>query len=353
MPVVLDGSDCKGKLVYLEAVDDADQKGFSIFCIDDVRTVSLPSYYTRPLAPLPEFDERNSMKLENHRYRVEVHRTNGAITRILDKTAGLDLIREPRLADNFKFTLPLPGKEPWETIEANYILGKDQPLGSFRLSGGKLTLQWEKPLRSRTGEKFDVAAAMGIELEGEAVRFTLRIDNKTPYQVGEVFFPILGGVTGLGNKYAESLRSTQLVQPARTGIATSDIFVRFRNFPEFGDQGPEQFYLYPRDLLEPWMDLHSPKLHRGVYLGSHDRANRSRVLHLEMLPGNSATPRWDGNWPRPEELGGLPAGLIFSFVDFANQPPGKVYEAAPVVLQAHDGDWQEGQKIYRKWKGSR
>ena len=201
VPVVLDGSDCKGKLVYLEAVDDADQKGFSIFCIDDVRTVSLPSYYTRPLAPLPEFDERNSMKLENNRYRVEVRRTNGAITRILDKTAGLDLIREPRLADNFKFTLPLPGKEPWETIEANYILGKDQPLGSFRLSGGKLTLQWEKPLRSRTGEKYDVAAAMGIELEGEAVRFTLRIDNKTPYQVGEVFFPILGGVTGLGNKY--------------------------------------------------------------------------------------------------------------------------------------------------------
>jgi hypothetical protein len=124
--VLLDGSGHKGKLVYVEAVDDADQKGFSMFCIDDVRTVPNPYGPARPVAPLPEFDARNSIKLENDRYRVEVNRANGAITRILDKAGKLELIREPRLAGNFKFTLPLPGKEPWETIEANYILGNDQ-----------------------------------------------------------------------------------------------------------------------------------------------------------------------------------------------------------------------------------
>ncbi len=69
-----------------------------------------------------------------------------------------------------------------------------------------------------------------------------------------------------------------------------------------------------------------------------------------MLPGNANTPRWDGNWPRSEELNGLPVGVIVSFVEFTNHPPGKTYEAAPVVLQAHDGDWQEGQRIYRTWK---
>jgi hypothetical protein len=50
-PVFLDGSGHKGKLVYVEAVDDADQNGFSMFCIDDVRTVSLSTRQSQPLRP--------------------------------------------------------------------------------------------------------------------------------------------------------------------------------------------------------------------------------------------------------------------------------------------------------------
>jgi len=353
VPVVLDGSDHKGKLVYLEAVDDADQGGFSMFCVDDVRTVPLSSRQTQPLDPMPRFDDQKSIKLENDRYRVEVSRANGAITRILDTIANLDLIREPRLAGNFKFTLPLPGKEPWETIEANYILGKDQPPSSFDVHGRTLTLRWRKPLKSRTGEKYNVAVTMGIELEDEAVRFTLRIKNETPYQIGEVFFPILGGVTGPGKTHRE-LKTTQLVRPSDSGAATkSDIFSVFANRSGLGDQGPEQYYLYPKKLPEPWMEFHSPKHGRSIYLGAHGPDDRSKVLHLEMLPGNAVTPRWDGNWPRFEELKGLPAGVLVSFVDFANHPPGKTYEAPPVVLQAHDGDWRKGQRIYRTWKDVR
>ena len=73
------------------------------------------------------------------------------------------------------------------------------------------------------------------------------------------------------------------------------------------------------------------------------------MLHLELQPGNAHTPRWDGNWPRREELGGLPAGVLLSFVEFAEFSPGKTYEAAPIVLQAHVGDAQEAGEIFRKW----
>jgi hypothetical protein len=350
-PMLLDGSGYQGKLVYVEAVDDADQNAYSIFCIDDVRTVSLPSCQARPLDPLPDFDDRQSIRLEDDRYRIEVKRANGAITRILDKAGKLELIREPRLAGSFKFTLPLPGKEPWETIEANYVLGKDQALSSCDGQGQRLTLRWQGPLTSRTGQRYDVAAVMGIELVGQSVRFTLEIENRTPYQIGEVFFPILGGVTGLGNTYRE-LKATRLVRPAGAGPASSDIFFLFANSSDLGDQGAEQFFLYPKELSEPWMELTSTS-RRSLYLGVHDPADRSRVLHLELVPGNAQTPRWDGNWPRREELAGLSAGVLISFVEFANHPPGKSYQSAPVLLQAHEGGWQEGQRIYRSWKKPR
>jgi hypothetical protein len=335
----------------VEAVDDADQKAFSMFCIDDVRTVSLPPGHSQPLEPLPPFDERAALRLENEHYRVEVSRANGAITRILDKTGNLELIREPRLAGNFKFTLPLPGQEPWETIEANYLVGRDQALTAHDLQGPMLTLRWQR-LKSRSGAPYDVATTMGIALEKEAIRFTLRIENHTRYPLGEVFFPVLGGVTGLGHRSRE-LKSTKLVRPAGTGITTADIFFLYPNLSGLGDQGPEQFSVYPKDLAEPWLEFFSPRPRRSVYLGAHDRDDRSLVLHLELLPGIAETPRWDGNWPRREELQGQPAGVLLSFVHFAQHPAGKTYEAAPVVLQAHDGDWHAGQPIYRRWKDDR
>ena len=119
------------------------------------------------------------------------------------------------------------------------------------------------------------------------------------------------------------------------------------------DQGAEQFFGYPGSLSEPWVELAAGAgRQRGFYLGAHDPANRRLILHMELQPGNSQTPRWDGNWPRRKELGGLPAGVLMSFVDFPNHSPGTIYEAAPVILQAHQGGAQEGQRCRQHRKKS-
>ena len=125
----------------------------------------------------------------------------------------------------------------------------------------------------------------------------------------------------------------------------------FANGTSWGDVGPEQVYTYPKDIPEPWMEFYAPKLGRSVYFGSHDPADREKVLRLEMKPGISATTREDGNWPRPEELRGEPAGVVVSFVHFANSPAEKAYDAAPVLVAFHDGDWHEGRRIYHEGKG--
>src|SRR5208337_2243289 len=58
--------------------------------------------------------------IENGLYRLEVDAERGLIQRIFDKAGKVELIAEPRLADNFRLLLPLPG------LEANYIFGPEQ-----------------------------------------------------------------------------------------------------------------------------------------------------------------------------------------------------------------------------------
>ena len=215
---------------------------------------------------------------------------HGTIVRILDRRGGLELIQEPRLADNFRFTLPLRGPTAWQSTEANYILGKDQNLSSLREENGLLELRWDGPLTSVEDKPYHVAAVMSIRLVGEEIRFEFRIENHTTHEVGEVFAPILGGCLGLGNSPRDR-KTTQLVVPALTGVQTISIFHTFANMSAFGVIGPEQFYAYPDTLEMPWLELQQPRLGRGMFFGAHDPLARYKVLHLEMLPAPRATGR--------------------------------------------------------------
>ena len=350
--VFLNGSQYRGKNVYVEAVDDADEASFSMLCIDDVRTASIPAYLTKVAPPYPKLDPKQTIVLEDKDYLVAVEKLNGRIVRILDKKSGLDLIREPRLAGNYKFSLPLPGKEPWQWLEANYIVGRDQKLSSFKKTDKQLTLNWNGPMKSNLGGSYHLSVVMNIELSQvgvEGISFSLKVNNTTPYQVGEAYFPVLGGLHGLG-KTVWDLKSTQFVKPNKDGASSSDIFRVFQNMTAFGDIGPEQFYTYPKDMPKPWVEFYSPKLDRSCLIGALDEKNRSNVTHLELSPSSTGPPREDGNWPRPSELNGLPAGVIFSFVEFANSPARKVYEPSPVLIFFHDGDWKEGIKTYYVWE---
>jgi hypothetical protein len=296
-----------------------------------------------PMPAFPLFDPKKSLKLEDDRYLVEVSRAHGSIIRIRDKQGGLELISEPRLGDSFRFTLPIPGKEPWQGLEANYLWGKDQKLRSCDVSPKKLTLHWGRPLLNYLGGKFDTAAAMDIELTTNGILFSLRIDNATRYPIGEVFFPVLGGLHGIGQSGTE-LKETLLVYPTNhTAVSSTDIFRVFNNNPAswLGDQGPEQFFAYPKEVSDPWMELFAPQRKRSAHFSARDPSHRSLVLRLELVPSNSQTIREDGNWPRADELQGQPVGVSACFVDFANSPGHQTYEAAPVLVACHDGGWDK------------
>jgi len=288
-----------------------------------------------------------NLRIENAHLIVEVSPTNGAILRIGDRIGGLELLEEPRLADNFKFTLPIRHDHAWRSTEANAVLGRDQRLTAHRRTDTGLVLVWDAPLRSVLGKSYNVSATMTLELDGPDLRFGLEIRNASRLEGGEVFYPILGGALGLGGT-AEARRQTQFVVPETPGVRSAGIFHTFVNMSWLGVFGPEQFYSYPDKLSMPWLALSAPERNRSVYFGAHDPVSRYKVIHLEMSPG-IAPGRADGNWPRPEELEGAPAGVKFCFVHFPYQPARQNFEAAPVVLRFHDGDWQASARVYGEW----
>jgi hypothetical protein len=314
-----------------------------------------------PVPELPPFDPARSAKLEDGNILVEVSRDNGSVTRIHDKRSKLDLILEPRLAGSWMFGLTLPGKEPWQDIEANWIIGARQKLSSARMEGGKLVLTWTGPLANYLGEKYDVSVTQTLELAGGGVVFNLAIENRTPYAVGETYFPVLGGIQGLGTNQGQ-LKATQFVHlDAKKTTIKADIFRTFKNY-SFGGDAPEQFFGYrqemgrqfggdglPVTLGEPWIAFRSPTPGPWVYIGAHDQDNRAIVAQMRLLP-SGASLREDGNWPRPDELRGLPIGVEFNFVDCNGGKPGKNYQSAPVIVRFHDGEWLDTQKINNKDK---
>jgi hypothetical protein len=201
---------------------------------------------------------------------------------LFDKKTGLELLLEPRLAGSYRFALPIPGKEPWQTIEANWVFGKDQKLTAHRLDGNRLTLHWDGPLRNYLREPYDVSVTMTIELREEGVRFGLKINNPTQYAVGETYFPILGGIQGLGTTRGQ-LQRTEMVRPsgasasarkrreagtaeaapapASPGVTTSAIFKVFDNMAPFGDQGLNSSTPIPRASPSPGSASTRPRRH--------------------------------------------------------------------------------------------
>ncbi|MFI5384596.1 MAG: hypothetical protein ACHQ50_00590 [Fimbriimonadales bacterium] len=353
VPAFLDGSKHKGERVFVQAVDDADEATYSMLGIDDVRTADLPAYLKQPLPPLPPTDKGKTIVLENSAYLLEFSRSNGALTRLLNKETAEDLILEPRLGNNFRFALPIPGKEIWQTIEANWIQGCDQKLSTWQIDGAKLTLTWKGPLKNYLGHACDVSANETVELRGDGVSMSLGIDNRTTLPVGETYFPMIGGLQGLGTTRLQ-LEATEVIRPMGDGaFARAAIFRVFDSFSWLGDHGPEQYYLYPGNLPEPWVGFSCSKTGRGVVLGARPPAGRKLVAHLELIPSSSGTVREDGNWPRPSELRGLPVGVELSFVDVAGGPARSPYKATPTFLQFLRGDGPEMARASAAWRAAR
>ena len=194
--------------------------------------------------------------VENERYRVEVDGGHGRIVSVVDKARGYDVISVPGEADNFRILVPLPD------MLSNYVIGSEQALSSCDVAGDRMTLKWEGPLRAVCGE-LDLDVTMGIALAGEAIEFTCAVRNGTEYPLNEVWYPILGGMRGIGPEAQR--RETMALVPQANQFWLQNLFTDFGNTrgQTLGVTGAEHIFGYPGFMPMPWVSL----FHRGLDCG--------------------------------------------------------------------------------------
>jgi hypothetical protein len=278
------------------------------------------------------------LRLADRTYRVEVAPRNGAIRSLLDRTTGADLIAEPRLADSFRLLLPLPGRR------ANYIAGSAQRLTSARRQGDGLLLRWNGPLRSGSG-RYDVSVEMRITLAEGGLRFECDVENRTGLPLAEVWYPILGGLRGLGGPAHRA--ATRVLIPFGYAQEVRELFRDSGACECLGITGAERNYDYPGQMSMSWASLYNPEADAGFYFAAHDPLARRKTLRFAIEPG-VAHQRAGGDWLRPDETAGRPLGVTLHWAFFPYTTRG-VFRGPPVVLHRHGGNWRESAALYRQW----
>jgi hypothetical protein len=274
--------------------------------------------------------------IENDVYRLVVARNSGAVTSLFIKGMNCELISEPRLADNFRLSLPLPD------YQANYIEGMQQSPKSIEQSGRTVTVRFAG-MKSDRGE-FPVELAYTIALDGDQVRFRAKLTNHHQQPIAEFWFPRLGGWTKFGDD-----RSAALATPGYTDCGHgSPIFKQFPGGQGLGAEAAEFSKDYPgAAMVMPWWSLHDQKHKRGLYLGYHDQTLRLSTWHTYLLPNSTGTS--GDSFFTPEQAKGQPVGLVFSHVRYPFIRNGETFESGEFIVRVHDGDWHAAAKYYRKW----
>jgi hypothetical protein len=280
-----------------------------------------------------------SILLDNGRVYIEIEPEHGRIARFGHRPLGIDLVREPHLAENFRLLVPLPY---WR---GHYIYGREQRLADAQIaaSGHDATLTWAG-LVSRQGN-FDIMVRLRIALAEDDARFTLELENRSGLVVEEALVPALGGLANREEQDDWRLHHS-------TWAGTGEEWPLFREFPGtyLGPAEPIWFRIYATNMTMPWLDAYDARRRRGVMLANLDPApgGALSMAYAQLSPCTTYRGKTQ-YWPDPAEAGETPVGLTLAWACFPFLAPGGRWESPPVVAHFHHGTWYAAADYYRAW----
>ena len=256
------------------------------------------------------------------------------------KDPKLEIIQEPRLGENFRLRFPRPGRE------ANYFLSGQQKVSHIEERPDGVTCHYDS-LRNAE-EEINVKVRYEIRSVDKNLEFGIEVDNPTDLPLAEVFFGIVGGQQGLGNR-----QDTESLVPGWNTNLAAALFTHFRaggyGGGNLGIRYDAAGITYPGAMQMGWMEFFNHKANLGLYYANHDIEPRQSAVYFELRPFTKSAVVAGENWPTPADVpAGEPIGLTMGGLKFPYLKRG-TFNSGPVALQVHQGDWHQGSEVYRAW----
>ncbi len=272
--------------------------------------------------------------------RLRLDRQNGNLVGVTWKDPVQEVIQEPRLGENFRILLPRPG------YEANYFVSSEQQASRIEKTDQGVTCVYEALRNAR--ETLNVRVRYHIRAVDKNLEFAIEIDNPTDLPLAEIFFGIVGGQQGLGNR-----QDIESLVPGWYSNLAASVFTDFRaggyGGGNLGIRYDAAGFTYPGEMQMGWMEFFNQKANLGLYYANHDPEPRQSALYFELRPFTKSAEVGGNNWPTPADVpAGEPIGITMGWLKFPYLKQG-TFNSGPVALQVHQGDWHEGSELYRAW----
>lgn len=275
------------------------------------------------------------MLLENNRLILKFDEKNGSIISFYDKQSGSDMINEKRLADNFRLLVPVPD------YQCNYIDGMKQKNIKVKSLDNNAVIVSIDGMEAEKG-RLDIKLEYTVKLEDSQVIFKSKLENNTPFEISEFWFPRLGGWNSLFGE-----KNAKLAVPGYLSCKHDrQIFKSFPGCKRLGSEGAEYDNDYP-SIMMPWWDLYDESKNRGLMLTYLDTIFRYSTWHTYLFPNVSG--RVKSNWMDIDEAMNIPVGMVFSHVRYPFIKNQESFESGEFIFKFHDGDWHQGSMFYREW----
>jgi len=289
--------------------------------------------------PAPESSPEGAEVIETPVCRLRLDRRNGNLIGLAWKNPALEIIREPRLGENFRLLFPRPD------YEANYFASGEQEVSRIERTEDGVVCVYERLRNAR--ETLDVKVRYRIRAVASRLEFSLEVENPTDLPLAEAYFAIVGGQQGLGNR----LDTESLVPGLNSNLAPA-LFSRFGaggyGGGNLGIRYDAAGFTYPGSMQMGWIEFFNRQENLGLYYANHDPETRLTGLYFELHPYSKSVVIGD-NWPAAEELPpGEPLGITMGWMKFPYLKQG-TFHSGPVALEVHRGGWQEGSALYRAW----
>jgi hypothetical protein len=166
---------------------------------------------------------------------------SGDLVGVAWKNPQLEIIGEPTLSENFRLLLPKPG------YEAAYFYSKDQKVTRIEPAADGVTCYYDSLKNDQ--DQLPVQVQYSIRAVGQQLQFSIVVENPTERKLAEVFYAIIGGQKGIGQRL-----ETESLIPAPAANLAPNMFSRFAGGGygggNLGIRHDGAGYLYPGQRFE-------------------------------------------------------------------------------------------------------